>query len=108
MYLIMYFVIRFKYAFNPFNALTVHSDALTKLWTVTQNQSNLPKNGENSESEYSYDKNINNTKWATQLQFVLIENKICYFLISKLQKFKRSNIPQNHKHTSRIALVIVI
>lgn len=105
-YLIVYFIGRFKYAFHPFSTITLQSDALGKIWS---NMSDRFKYVEIEESNEQEDETESDSDpgWAINLQFVLIIDKICYFLISKLKRFKRSKVAIAYSLLSIIGTVFI-
>lgn len=106
-YLIIYFISRFKYAFHPFSTLTVQSDALTKIWINIQDKFRFREVDSNEKKEENTDKKGRDPQWAMNLQFVLIINKICYFLMSKLRNFKRSKIAVLYSILSIVGSVFI-
>jgi len=104
LFLINYFINRFKYAFNPFRNLTIQSETLAKIWNAMQEKFSLPKTEENIiETKYL----IENPQYVNNLQIILIINKMCYFLISKLRNFKHSKVSVFYSIFNIIISVIV-
>ena len=105
LYLVFYFIIRFKYAFHPFNAITIQSESMTKMWSFLSSRfGNIE-----IEAEKTNDNNKSNTNepnWMN-LQFILIMNHICYFLTSKLRKFKRSKIAVAYSMLGIFSTIII-
>lgn len=89
LYLIIYFIGRFKYAFDPFRNLTIQSETVAKISNSMLEKIILPKTEENKSKTKSL---INDPQYVNNLQFILIIDKMCYFLISKLRNFKRSKV----------------
>lgn len=88
--LVIIFIDRFVFIFKPTLIYQIHSkivskslDFAKKTWVVDNELKGLSM-GEMSEGQLQ--------KWSTNLQFVVVINKVCYFLSSKLKDYQKSNI----------------
>lgn len=105
-YLILYFWGRFKYAFHPFSTITIQSEIMEKMWSNISDKFRYVEIEDSNEQKGETEKSAD-PQWATNLQFVLIINKICYFLIAKLKSFKRSKVAVAYSLLSIIGTVFI-
>lgn len=89
-YLFNHYAKKFRYAFKPSHIFTVQSEAINKIWDSVKNKFKV--------AEEIRDTGLENMTPAQQesfcnnLQFVIIINRILYFITSKLKRFQKSNL----------------
>ncbi|MHB1687902.1 MAG: hypothetical protein ACYCVH_11060 [Ignavibacteriaceae bacterium] len=90
LYLIYHFSKKFKYAFKPSHIFTIQADAVNKHWDKIKDYFKLAEVIKASDFD-----NMNTNqkeKWCNNLQYILILNRLFFFITSKLKKFQRSRL----------------
>lgn len=89
-YLFYHYAKKLKYAFKPSHIFTVQSEAINKMWDNVKNKFKVAEEIRDTELE-----NMTPSQqegFCNNLQFVIIINRILYFITSKLKRFQRSNL----------------
>ncbi|MCH7828057.1 MAG: hypothetical protein IIC75_08830 [Bacteroidetes bacterium] len=89
-YLIHHYIKKFIYAFKPSHIFTIQSDAINNFWETIKKNFKLSDDIKGLEVD-----NLNDAqqdKFCTNLQFVIIINRILYFVTEKLKKFQKSGL----------------
>lgn len=104
-YLIFHFFRKIKYSFKPSHIFSMQSDTIINFWKKHQDKFGLSNELKNVEYK-SMDSNVLQ-KWSNSLQMVVIFNRICYFLTSKLRDYQKSRFNVGIYLLSLILTVII-
>lgn len=90
LYLVYHYAKKFRYAFKPSNIFTMQSDAINKFWDTIKK--NLTLAEDIRATEYDNMSISQKEKWSNNLQFLIVLNRILYFITTKVRKFQKSSL----------------
>lgn len=88
LYLLYHFSLRVYYSFAPSKIFAVESNTLISLWESNKEKFYLPNELKSFKEEDIPKEKFD--KWSTNLQILIIFNKLCHFVASKLKSFQKS------------------
>ncbi|MDP3149296.1 MAG: hypothetical protein Q8N83_09240 [Ignavibacteria bacterium] len=90
LYLIYHYAKRFKYAFKPSHIFTIQSEVINRYWSNIKDYFKLAE--DIKAADFDNMSAIQKEKWCNNLQYLLIVNRLFFFITSKLRKFQKSRL----------------
>lgn len=104
-YLLYHYFKKIKYAFSPSHIFTIQTEVINKYWNKIKDYFRLTDDIKHANLD-----SMNSTqkeKWCNNLQYLLIVNRLFFFITSKLKRFQKSRLNIAYYFASLFFTIII-